>query len=132
MLPMLNRFCRIHREFGTSAVVRLSVLLIGLLGMALLGLIAFASAWATLVAAIGLALGVLLRQEIARGAKYYSRAIPASLFVYGIVLFLGERLGLDPEARLLIITATTVVVFDLQFWSLSDPSVVNTERRTQE
>ena len=47
--------------------------------------------------------------------------------MYGVVLALGERFGLDRESQLLIITVTTVVLFDLQFWSLTDPSVVNVD-----
>jgi hypothetical protein len=129
---LLNRFRKIRQEFGTRAVVRLSVLLVGLVGMALLGAIAFASPWAAVVGAAGLALGFLLRRPIARGIEYYGVVIPAALFVYGIVLVLGDRVGLGDEAKLLIITATTVVVFDLQFWSLSDPSVMNPERPEQE
>lgn len=130
--PLLDRFRRIGREFGTNAVVRTSVLLVGLLGMAVLGLIAFASPWAAVAGAVGLALGFLLRRPIARGVEYYSGAVPVGLFVYGVVLFAGDRVGLAPEAKLLIITATTVVIFDLQFWSLSDPSVVNPVRRGRE
>jgi hypothetical protein len=130
-VAMLDRFRRIRCEFGTSAVVRTSVLVIGLLCMSVLGLIMFSSLWTALIAAVGLTLGFLLRRPIASGVEYYSLTFRAGLFIYGVVLFLGEHFGLSQEAKLLIITATTVAVFDLQFWSLSDPSVVNTERHAQ-
>lgn len=128
----MNRFRRIQNEFGLSALIRTSVLLIGLLGMALLDFFVFSGIGAGIIAVVGLALGFLFRRKIPEGAEHYPRAIYAGLFVYSIVLFLGDRLGLGNGAKLAIITATTVVIFDLQFWSLSDPSVVNAERSTQE
>lgn len=128
---MFERFRRIRAEFGTKVVVRLSVLLVGLLGMVVFGLVALASAWPALLAGGGLLLGFLLREPIAWGVAYYTRAVSVGLFVYGIVLFLGDRLGLGPEGKLLIITATTVLIFDLQFWSLSHPEVYNPEQRQE-
>lgn len=124
----MNRFRRIKNEFGTSALIRISVLLIGLLLMALLDFFAFSGIWAGLIAVVGLVLGFLFRRKIVDGAEHYPRFISAGLFVYPIVLFLGDRLGLGNSAKLAVITATTVVMFDLQFWSLSDPSVVNAKR----
>ena len=54
--------------------------------------------------------------------------MPVGLFIYAVVLFLGKQFGLDNGMQLLIITLTTVVIFDIQFWSLSDPGVFNSER----
>jgi hypothetical protein len=129
---MLNRFKRIQHEFGTKALIRTLLLLVGLIGMTLMGFFFFASILAGLIAMVGVVLGFLFRQQIAQGVEHYPRAVFIGLFVYGIILFLGDRLGLEKDAKLAIITATTVIIFDLQFWSLSDPSVVNTERPTQE
>jgi len=126
----MNRFRRIQSEFGAIALIRTSALLIGLLGMAVLDFFAFSNIRAGLIAAVGLALGFPFSRKIAEGVEYYPRAMSAGLFVYSIVLLLGDLLGLDRGAKLAIITATTVVLFDLQFWSLSDASVVNAERRT--
>lgn len=127
----MNRFRRIRNEFGLSALIRISLLLVGLLGMTLFDFFAFSGIWAGLIAVGGLALGFLLRRKIPEGVEHYPRIITVGLFVYSIVLFLGDRLGLGNSMKLAIITATTVVIFNLQFWSLSDPSVINTERRTQ-
>lgn len=128
----MNRFRRIQNEFGTGALIRILVLLIGLLVMALFDFFAFSGIRASLIAVVGLALGFLFRRKIANGAEHYARAISAGLFVYGIILFLGDRLGLGHSAKLAVITATTVVMFDLQFWSLSDPLVVNEKRNAQD
>ena len=126
----MNRFRRIQSEFGVIALIRTSALLIGLLGMAVLDFFAFSSIRAGLIAIVGLVLGFLFRRKIAEGVEHYTRALSAGLFTYSIILLLGDLLGLDRGAKLAIITATTAVLFDLQFWSLSDRSVVNAERHT--
>lgn len=91
--------------------------------MAILGISLLSSPWPAVIAAIGLALGFLLRRLIVRGIQYYSRIVSFGLVIYAVVLFVGNQVGLNPEVRLMIITVTTVVIFDLWFWSLSDPSV---------
>ena len=173
----MNRFRRIRTEFGAKALLRTTLLLAGVLGMAVFdyfafssvraGIIAvvglalgfffrrkiaegvefynrafsvglfamalfdyfaFSSVRAGLIAVVGLALGLLFRRKIAAGVEYYPRALSAGLFVYSITLSLGDLFGLDNSVKLAVITATTVVIFGLQFWSLSDPSVRNVER----
>ena len=126
---MLYRFTRIRNEFGNLVLGRVVFLLVGLVGLSAFGLIAFKGPWAAIIAVIGLVAGWLLRSLIVEWAESLFWAMPAALFVYGVVLFLGERvLDISREAQLLIITATTVLLFDVQFWSLSDPAIVNTER----
>ena len=127
----MNRFRRIQEEFGVKALLRTSLLLLGLFGMALFDYFAFSSIRAGLIAFVGLVLGFLFRRQIAGGVEYYPRVISAGLFVSSITLLLGDLLGLPHDVKLAVITATTVVVFDLQFWSLSDASVINTERKTR-
>jgi hypothetical protein len=124
----VNRFLRIKDEFGSMALLRTSVLLIGLCGMVVFDYFAFSSLRAGLITIVGLALGWLFRQKIPDGVEYYRRAIPAGLFVYSVTLLAGDLLGLSNSTKLAVITATTVIIFDLQFWSLSDSSVMNAER----
>ncbi|HEX5709347.1 MAG TPA: hypothetical protein VFX96_18745 [Pyrinomonadaceae bacterium] len=112
-----------------GVLARMCLLLIGLLAMALIDYFEFSSLRAAVIAAAGLVLGFWLRRPIAERVEHYRRVVPAGLFLYSAVVFLGDSLGLAHSTKLAIITATTVVIFDLQFWSLSDPSVVNTERR---
>lgn len=121
---MIARLKRIHHEFGIKISARIIVLLIGLVGMPIFGLIVLASPWSALIVITGLALGWLLRRTIADSFEAIAWVLPTALFIYGIVLFIGERLGLSQQGQFLIITAVTVVVFDLQFWCFSDPSIV--------
>lgn len=121
---MIRRFTRIKREFGTVTFVRTVLLLFGLVGMSALGVFAFGSIWPPIASISGLALGWLLRRQIVEVFEWVSWGLPAAFFIYGILLFVGERFGLTREAQLIIMTITTVLVFDLQFWSLSDRSIV--------
>ena len=125
----MNRFRRIRDEFGAGALARTALLLAGLPAMALFDYFAFSSLRAGLIAAAGLALGFLLRRRIPAGIDHYPPVLSALLFVYPIILFAGGLLGLGKSAQLAVITAVTVIIFDLQFWSLSDPSVENGARR---
>ena len=124
---MIGRFTKIYREFGFGAAARMALLIAGLIGMSIFGLLGFESWWPMLIAVAGLALGFLLKRRIVEIFGWTAWAMPVAAFVYGVMLFVGERLGMSREAQLIIITLTTVVVFDLQFWSLSDPSIVKVE-----
>jgi hypothetical protein len=128
---MINRFQRIQGEFGTMVLVRIILLLVGLIGMTIFCYFALSSILAGMITLVGLVLGFLLKKQIADKFEYYSRAITIGLYIYGIVLFLGDIIGIEKNVKLAIITATTVVIFDLQFWSLSDESIVNSERNSQ-
>ena len=129
---MLNRFQRIQREFGTKDLLRIILLLVGLVGMSIFGYFVLSSILAGIICLVGLVLGFLLKKQIADGVEYYSRTITVGLFIYGIIGFLGDMLGIENNIKLAIITATTVIIFDLQFWSLSDPTVMNLERDIEE
>jgi hypothetical protein len=124
---MIARFHRIRDEFGRGVLARTILLVVGMLGMSVMGVLLLHSWWPTLIVIIGLAAGFLLRRQIVATFEWTSWALPAALFIYGVLLFVGERMGLSRAAQLIIITLTTVVVFDLQFWSLSDPSIVKAE-----
>jgi uncharacterized membrane protein YjjP (DUF1212 family) len=129
---MFNRFQRIQREFGTKDLLRIILLIVGLFAMTIFGYFVLSSIIASIITFVGLVLGFLLRKQIADGVQYYSRVVTVGLFIYGIIGFLGDILGIENNVKLAIITATTVIVFDLQFWSLSNPTVINQERNNQE
>jgi hypothetical protein len=124
---MIDRFSQIHRKFGFGASGRIALLIVGLIGMAILGALGFNSWWPSVIVVIGLVFGVLLRRQIVDIFEWTTWALPAAGFIFGVLLFVGERIGISREMQLSIITLTTIVVFDLQFWSLSDPSIVRSE-----
>lgn len=110
-------------------LVRTALLLAGLFAMTLFDYFAFESFRAGVISAAGLALGFLLRTRIPEGIEHYPGVVSNGLFVYPIILFVGGLFGLGRSAQLGVITAVTVVIFDLQFWSFSDPSVMNSDRK---
>ena len=121
---MIARFTRIHREFGFGASARTVLMLVGLVAMAIFGVFGFRNWWPLLIAIVGLVLGFVLRRQIVAAFEWTAWALPAALFIYSVLLFVGERLGISREVQLVLITLTTVITFGLQFWSLSDPSIV--------
>jgi hypothetical protein len=110
------------------ALLRTLLLLFGLVGMAVLGIVVLGRFDAAVTAVVGLALGAIFHRPIAERVELLTKVVPVGLFIYAVVLFLGKQFGLDNGMKLLIITLTTVVIFDIQFWSLSDPGVYNPER----
>lgn len=126
---MISRFTRIKNEFGTGVLLRILLLLIGLVGMSLLGWFALGTLWPVGISIAGLLAGWLLRGAIVEHGESLTWALPVSLTIYGIVLFIGEKvLGISRETQLLVITVTTVITFNIQFWWLSDPRVINTKK----
>jgi len=103
---MIGRLKRIHREFGIIFSARILLLLVVLLGMSVLGAVMFRSPWPAVVTVVGLALGWILRRTIVGWFDTLTWAFPAALFVYSVVLFIGEQLGLSRESQLLITTLT--------------------------
>jgi hypothetical protein len=123
---MISRFARIKNEFGTKVLLRIVLLLVGLIGMSLIGWFALGTLWPAGISIVGLLIGWLLRGAIVEHGESLTWALPVSLTIYGIVLTIGERLlGISRELQILIITMTTVAVFNIQFWWLSDPQVIN-------
>ena len=126
---MITRFARIKNEFGTKAFLKTLLLVAGLAGVSVMGVVFFGSPWAAAVTAVGLMAGWLLRERIVEHGESLAWVLPAALTVYGILMFFGEKvLGISKESQLLIIAAVTVIVFDIQFWWLSDPAVINAKR----
>jgi hypothetical protein len=126
---MLKRLTRIRKKFGTGMFLRMLLLIFGLIAMPAFGYLGFVSILPAIVVVAGMALGWLLRRQTVDHFEWFAWALPAALFSYGIILFLGERvLGLTKLSQLVVVTAVTVIVFNIQFWSLSDPSIVNTQR----
>lgn len=125
---MIARFRSIYHKFGVQALLRTLLLLLGLIGMAVVGVVILGRLDAAVAAVSGLALGALLRRPIAARIELFSKVVPCGLFIYAVVIFIGSRFGLDDGIQLLIITITTVAIFDVQFWSLSDPHVYNPRR----
>ena len=126
---MISRFTRIKNEFGTKVLLRVVLMLVGMVGMSLLGWFALGSLLPAGISIAGLLMGWMLRGAIVEHGESLTWAIPVGLTVLGIVAFVGEKLlGISRETQLVIITVTTVAVFSIQFWWLSDPMVISVKK----
>lgn len=121
---MLTRMNRIRINFGTEVLLRILILLMGALGMSIGGWVFLSSLVPAEIAISGFILGYILRRPIAARIEIIPAIVKTCLLIYGLVLLLSKRLGLDHITQLSIITATTILIFNLQFWSRSDPSVI--------
>jgi hypothetical protein len=121
---------RIRSEFGFSAYVRTLVLVFGLPGIAIIGIALFGRFEPLVIIFVGLIAGMLFRRQIANRTESLSALTNVGLFIYGVVLFFGDLLKIDGATKIAIIALTTVIVFNFQFWSLSDPDVYNPERES--
>ena len=127
-MNILSRFARIKDEFGMVTFIRTLLLLVGSVGMAILGYLGLDTLIPALIVVVGLLLGWIVRRQTVGYFEYLSWALPASLFAYGIVMFVGEKaLGMSRELQLIVLTSVTVILFGIQFWTLSDPQIVNNE-----
>lgn len=78
-----------------------------------------------MIVVVGLVAGWILRDAIVNHFDFLQWVLPGSLFIYGILLFVGERIiGISRTAQAIIIAAVLAIAFSIQFWSLSDPSIV--------
>ena len=121
---MLKRMIRIRRVFGTEAFLRILLLLIGKIGMSIGGWFFLSSLVPAAITAGGFIVGWTLRNQIAARIEIIPWTVKICLLAYGLVLFFGKQMDFDYITQLSIITATTALIFHLQFWSRSDPNVV--------
>jgi hypothetical protein len=122
-LAMLARMKRIRRVFGTEVFVRILILLIGAIGMSIGGWIFLSSVVPAEITVGCFTLGWILRKPIAARIESIPVVVKICLSIYALVLLGSKRLELDHITQLSIITGTTVLIFNLQFWSRSDPGV---------
>lgn len=91
---MFNRFRRIRSEFGTIMFARTILLLAVIVGISVFELVGFTSLWPTVVAIVGLAVGVLFRRAIVDSFEYsLGHCQRACLFMEWFCLLVTACLG---------------------------------------
>lgn len=124
-MNILSRFARIRNEFGTWMFLKTVILLLAAVGIAVLGFFDFNSILPAVIVGIGILVGSILRQEIVDHFDIIQWVLPASMFVYGILFFLGERvIGISRSTQVIVYATVSVISFVIQFWALSDPEIV--------
>ena len=122
---MINRFKRIKTEFGNKAFYKTLLLIIGMLLMAIVPVFYYKNPIFLLTVILGLFIGYMLRKQIVNLSELLPKITSIGLYGYGIILFIGDRIGINDESKILIITITTVIIFNFNYWVLSDKTIIN-------
>lgn len=125
---MINRIKRINTEFGKLATLRIVITILGLIGMSIIPIIYWHTSRYLIITIIGLIIGWIFKEKIVDSIDIIPKISSISLWIYGIVLTVGDHAGFDHYTKLLIITITTIITFNLNFWALSDPNICNAEK----
>lgn len=120
---MIRRIKHIYTEFGAGALWRIALLVAGLIGFSLAGILVFGTFRELLVAIISVLIGFALRRQITDLMISTPRCIHGVLTVYFLVLIGCWITGQSLQTQLTVINLATAVVFNLQFWALSNPAI---------
>jgi len=99
--------------------------------MSVMGYVVALSLACTYTAVCGLGLGLMFRRLLVPLRDYYSVILRVGLTIYGLALVLGKYAGMSTNTTLVVITATTAVVFNLNFWCFSEPNETKPETRIE-
>lgn len=120
---MLNRFAKIRREAGTYAFVSQLLMIAAMVYFSLSGLFHYSSPIPLVISILGLLIGFLLRDQFSSIASSLRRVTTITLVVYGIAYVSMLRLGLGNLSLISLITFACMMMFTLNFWTLSHPNV---------
>lgn len=124
---MLKKFMRIKEEFGNVILYKTLLLGIGMLVMSIAAVYFYNRVDILILAAAITIISCLIRRQIVAFAELLPAIFNAGLVSYGIALSLGGILDISNGWTLFIITITTAIMFNMQFWILSDTTIVNLE-----
>ncbi|MES2626436.1 MAG: hypothetical protein V4628_14215 [Pseudomonadota bacterium] len=120
---MLKRFTKIKNEFGNIVLSRILLVGIGMIVMSVAAVYFYQRHDMPLITIAITLIAFIYRVHISNYIGNLAGVFRIGFIVYGVILFLGDRLGIANDWKLFIITITTALVFNLQFWGLSDPDV---------
>ena len=108
-----------YASFGTWVV------LIASFALPFIELTAFGTGYGFAIAVSFMAVGWLFKNQIVELGAEYGRRSNQVLIVYALVFYLAKRLDATHHAQLLIILVATVIMFNLNFWSISEAAIID-------
>ncbi len=120
---MIRRFQHVHNKLGFGATWRLLLLAGGMIVFSATGVLAFRSYREVVVTVGSLAVGYLLRHRISPYIVRRPKILNYLLVAYMLLLGFCWYSDWSPPTELTIINAATAILFNLQFWTWSDPAV---------
>jgi hypothetical protein len=124
---MFRRMKLIYDVGGIWPAISTWVVLLGAIAFPVAEWLLFRSVFCLMVVIGVTFLGWLMRRRIMEIGPVYSIYSTRILFAYGVVLFLTKRLGFGHHAQLVVITLATVLMFNLNFWTVSEAAIADQE-----
>ena len=124
---MIRRFQGVHSKFGFGATWRLLLLAGGMIVFSATGVLAFRSYREVIVNVGSLAVGYLLRDRISSYIVRHPTILNYLLVAYLLLIGYCWYSDWPQSIELAIINAATAIVFNVQFWTWSDPAVQRLE-----
>ena len=129
---MPNRCSLLLTFAGWSNFLRTMLCLVAPIGLAIAEFVLFRGLYCAMITIILTSLGWYFRKAIMKLGKNYSRHSRRFLLVYGLCLPIASRAGLGVQFQLAIIAFACTVVFNLNFWSITEAALVWTSQRDQD
>lgn len=124
---MLHRISLIRQVGGTGPFIRTCLLLVASIVMSAVEVAYFGGVTGGIAAVVLTMAGWYFRTQIMELGAAYAKASSLILLVYGVVLFLAKYSGFGIHGQLVVIIIATVIMFNLNFWSISEAALQETE-----
>ena len=118
----------IREAGGNNVCWRTWFVLLGSIGISVAEWVIFRGLVCAVLAIVLTGLGLKFRKSIMEWGTEYRQRSTLMLFSYGIILFAAKHFGLGHHIQLVVIGIATVLMFNLNFWSISEAVVVEREQ----
>lgn len=125
---VLNRFSLLLNVSGWNVFLRTMLCLVTALGLAIAEFVLFREMYCGIITIVLTLLGWCFRRAIMKLGANYSRHSRRFLFVYGLFLVIANYAGLGVQIQLAIIAFACTVMFNLNFWSITEAAIVDQQR----
>ncbi|GIX00252.1 MAG: hypothetical protein KatS3mg111_3584 [Pirellulaceae bacterium] len=120
-------FRRLHliREFGGPVAYRATwVVLLGSILLPVWEYVAFQSLIGAAIVGMVTLLAAIFRRQLLRWGSEYRRWSRGILWVYALVLLATRLFGYGHHVELLVIIAATAMMFNLNYWVISEAALL--------
>ena len=125
---MLKRMAYIRSAGGNNAYVRTWLVFLGSIGFCIAEGVIFQQYFCTAFSIALTTSGWAFRKSIMEWGTEYARRSSLILFTYGVVLLAAKYMGFGHHVQLVLIGVATVLMFNLNYWTISEAVVVEHER----
>ena len=117
---MFYRMALIRSATGNGPFIRTLIFLFASMGLPIAEWFIFGACYGGPVVIVLTILGWMLRSIIRRLGDYFQVVMMIVLVAYGGLLLMFKTQGYSNHAQLVLITAATAIVFNLNYWYISE------------